>query len=62
MSPELTRAAWRNHSHGNAQFLRPAPRTAREAFGGSMEPAGQPVAGLILAAVLIGLALIVVAL
>ena len=38
MNHELTRAAWRNHTHHNAQFLRPTPRTLREAFGAGEAP------------------------
>lgn len=38
MNTELTRAQWRNHSHHNARFMRPAPRTLREAFGAGEAP------------------------
>lgn len=38
MNIELTRAAWRNHTHHNARFLRPTPRTLREAFGAGEAP------------------------
>lgn len=61
MSPELNRAAWRNHQHANTKFLRPTPRTAREAFGTGMPHHRHGNGdGIILAIALIGLILAVV--
>jgi len=62
MNIELTRAAWRNHQHGNAQFLKPGPRTAREAFGCDLPHHRHPTDGavfwMVMACFLIGLAVV----
>jgi hypothetical protein len=58
MSPELSRAAWRNHSHGNAQFLKPTPRTCRQAFGSSLPHHRHRQDGWVLILAIIGLGMV----
>lgn len=56
MNPDIARAALVNHVRSNTRFMRPTPRTCREAFGGGFSPAEQDrlpawvVVGLFLAA------------
>lgn len=37
MNRDLTIRQWKLHQHGSAQFTKPTPRTAREAFGCEFE-------------------------
>jgi len=37
MNHDLMVVQWINHQHGNAQFLKQSPRTAREAYGHDLE-------------------------